>query len=93
MVSRHDVVAWVVEVVGGFLFDSWAAGEGDMIEVSIEPDASWEGFTWGVVKKGKMRRLKEARYDLVFPLLILRLGVWVDGVVWNGRLTSRDLRG
>lgn len=84
MVSRHDVVAWVVEVVGGFLFDSWAAGEGDMIEVSIEPDASWEGFTWGVVKKGKMRRLKEARYDLVS---ILRLRVW------DGRLTGRDLRG
>jgi len=67
MVSRHDVVAWVIEVVGGFFFDWWAAGEGDMIEISIEPDGNWEGFTWGVVRKGKMRRLKESRYDLVFP--------------------------
>ena len=68
MVSRHDVVAWVIEVVGGFFFDWWAAGEGDMIEISIEPDGNWEGFTWGVVRKGKMRRLKESRYDLVAPL-------------------------
>ena len=69
MASRHDVIAWVVELVGGFLFEWWAAGEGDMIEVSIEPDATWEGFTWGVVRKGRMRRLKEARYDLVPSVL------------------------
>ncbi len=65
MVSRHDFVAWIVEVVGGWFFD-WFSSEGeDVVEVTIEPNVDWEGFTWGVVKKGKMRRLREIRYDLV----------------------------
>lgn len=66
-VTRHDVVAWVIESVGGFLFESFA-GEGDSVEITVEPNVAWEGFTWGVVKRGRMRRLKEDRYDLVYVL-------------------------
>ena len=67
MVSRHDIVAWIVEFVGGWLFDWLVSGDGeDIVEISIQPNVEWEGFTWGVVRKGKMRKLKESRYDLVY---------------------------
>jgi hypothetical protein len=62
--SRHDFVAWIVESVGGLFFEGFGGG-GDTVEVTIEPSAEWEGFVWGVVRKGKMRKLKESRYDLV----------------------------
>ena len=65
MVSRHDFVAWIVEVVGGWFFDWFSSTSEDVVEVNIEPNIDWEGFTWGVVKKGKMRRLREIRYDFV----------------------------
>ena len=61
--SRHDVVAWLFEVVAGWFFESF--GSADTVEVVLEPSCEWEGFTWGVVKKGKMRKLRESRYDLV----------------------------
>ena len=64
LVSRHDVVAWIVETVGGWLFDYL---QGDVVEVTIQPNVEWEGFAWGVVRKSKMRKLRESRYDLVFP--------------------------
>jgi hypothetical protein len=64
-VSRHDLVAWIVESVGSWFFDWMSSGDEDIVEVTIEPNVEWEGFTWGVVKKGKMRRLRETRYDLV----------------------------
>src|SRR5208282_1933427 len=67
MVSRHDFVAWIVEFVGGWFFDWFSSGGEDIVEVTIEPSVEWEGFTWGVVRKGKMRRLRETRYDLVHP--------------------------
>jgi len=66
LVSRHDVVAWIMEIVGGWLFDYL---QGDVVEVSIQPSAEWEGFTWGIVRKAKMRKLRESRYDLVPPPL------------------------
>jgi hypothetical protein len=66
-ISRHDLVAFVFESVAGFLFESFSE-EGDVVQVIIEPNVEWEGFTWGVVKKSRMRRLRESRYDLVwFP--------------------------
>jgi len=64
MISRHDIVAWVVESIGSFLFDFLGNGE-DVVEIVIEPNVEWEGFTWGVVRKGMMRKLREKRYDLV----------------------------
>jgi Protein of unknown function (DUF1682) len=64
MISRHDIVGWIVESVGSWVFDFFGSGE-DLVEVTIEPSAEWEGFTWGVVRKGKMRKLRETRYDLV----------------------------
>jgi hypothetical protein len=71
MVNRHDVLAWIVESVGGWLFD-WFPGDGeDVVEVTIEPNVEWESFTWGVVRRGKMRKLKESRYDLVISPLFL----------------------
>jgi Protein of unknown function (DUF1682) len=63
-VSRHDVVSWLAESIGSFFFDIFGPGE-DLVEVTIEPSAEWEGFTWAVVRKGKMRKLGESRYDLV----------------------------
>lgn len=73
MVSRHDVLARIVESVGGWLFE-WLAGDGeDVVEISIEPSVEWEGFTWGVVRKGKMKKLKESRYDLVTLLPLFSL--------------------
>jgi hypothetical protein len=63
--SRHDFVAWVIEVVGGFFFEGMG-GQGDRVEVVIEPSGEWDGFVWGVVRKGIMRRLRETRYDLVY---------------------------
>jgi hypothetical protein len=64
LASRHDVVAWIVETVGGWLFDYL---QSDVVEVTIQPNVEWEGFAWGVVQKSKMRKLKESRYDLVSP--------------------------
>ena len=62
--SRHDLVAWMVEGVMGFLYEGFAA-YGDVVEVVVDPSCDWEGFTWSVVKKGKMRALRDKRYDLV----------------------------
>jgi PAT complex subunit CCDC47 len=62
--TRHDLIALLVESIAGGLFDlvPW---EGDVAEIVIEPSAEWEGFTWAVVKKSQMRKLREGRYDLV----------------------------
>jgi hypothetical protein len=68
LVSRHDVVAWIVETVGGWLFDYM---QSDVVEVTLQPNVDWEGFTWGVVRKSKMRKLKESRYDLVQNPLVI----------------------
>lgn len=62
--SRHDVVAWIVESFMGFLYEGFGA-YGDLVETIIDPSCDWEGFTWSVVKKGKMRSLRDKRYDLV----------------------------
>jgi len=70
-ISRHDLVAFVVESIAGWFFESFAE-EGDVIQVTIEPNVDWEGFTWGVVKKSRMRRLRESRYDLVRYSLVCR---------------------
>jgi len=67
-ISRHDVVAFIVESVAGWLWESFSE-EGDVVQITIEPNVEWEGFTWGVVKKSRMRRLRENRYDLVLCLL------------------------
>ena len=75
MISRHDPFALVVESVGSFFFEWFGPGQ-DLVEVTIEPSAEWEGFTWGVVKKGKMRRLKQTSYSLVCTTSI-----------WRGKLT------
>lgn len=84
MVSRHDFVAWIVEVVGGFFLEGWFgdAGSGeDIVEVNIQPNVGeWEGFTWSVVRKGKMRKLKETRYDLVRILCACLSGDLANGV-------------
>ena len=63
--SRHDLVAWMVEGVMGFLYEGFAA-YGDVVEVVVDPSCDWEGFTWSVVKKGKMLALRDKRYDLVW---------------------------
>jgi hypothetical protein len=69
MLSRHDMIAWIVETVGGFFWDGFTnGGSGDLVQVEIDPSAEWEGFTWGVVRKGRMRKLKESRYDLVYGI-------------------------
>ena len=70
LVSRHDFVGWVIETVAGFFFDWVGTGGEDLVEVIIEPSAEWEGFTWGVVRKAKMRKLRENRYDLVSNLCL-----------------------
>ena len=64
LVSRHDVVAWIMEILASWLFDFL---QGDVVEISIQPSAEWEGFTWALVCKAKMRKLRESRYDLVTP--------------------------
>lgn len=69
--SRHDLVAWMVEGVMGFLYEGFAA-YGDVVEVVVDPSCDWEGFTWSVVKKGKMRALRDKRYDLVCIPKIVR---------------------
>ena len=74
--TRHDVVAYVLEIFVGFLFDVFGPGE-DLVEVNIEPNVEWEGFTWAVVRKQNMKRLRETRYDLVwFPRSLI--GIVVD---------------
>ena len=74
--TRHDVVAYVLEIFVGFLFDFFGPGE-DLVEVNIEPNVEWEGFTWAVVRKQNMKRLRETRYDLVwFPRSLI--GIVVD---------------
>jgi hypothetical protein len=62
--TRHDLAAMAVEYIAGGLFDfvSW---EGDVAEIVIEPSVEWEGFTWAVISKSRMRKLRESRYDLV----------------------------
>jgi hypothetical protein len=64
--SRHDIVAWVVESFMGFLYEGFG-NYGDLVETIIDPSCDWEGFTWSVVKKSKMRSLRDKRYDLVLP--------------------------
>lgn len=75
-VTRHDVVAFVVEMFVSFLFDYFGPGE-DLVEVNIEPNVEWEGFTWGVVRKQNMKRLRETRYDLVL-LPCSQIGILID---------------
>jgi hypothetical protein len=74
MKSRHDFVAWIVESVVGFFWEGFGGG-GDTVEIVIEPSGEWEGFVWGIVRKGMMRRLREKRYDLVCSPPIF----WVSG--------------
>jgi hypothetical protein len=50
----------------GFLYDGFG-NYGDLVETIIDPSCDWEGFTWSVVKKSKMRSLRDKRYDLVLP--------------------------
>ena len=64
MATRHDFIAWFIETVGDWFFE-WFGSNGDIVEICIEPNVEWEGFTWGVVRKGKMRKLREGRYDVV----------------------------
>lgn len=65
LVSRNDFVGWIVEAVAGFFFDWVGSGGEDLVEVIIDPSAEWEGFAWAVVRKAKMRKLRDNRYDLV----------------------------
>ena len=50
----------------GFLYEAFG-NYGDLVETIIDPSCDWEGFTWSVVKKSKMRALRDKRYDLVPP--------------------------
>jgi Protein of unknown function (DUF1682) len=90
MVSRHDVLAWIMESLGGWLFEGLGGDGEDIVEVTIEPSVEWEGFTWGVVRKGKMRKLKGSRYNLVnSPPSFLYSSVLARGRVSYGRCASR----